>query len=60
MSNILKAVRTETDSITLSADELKSLRFEIEALEKQAADGVRYRERLQSERYASACSRCRT
>jgi len=49
LSNILKAVKTETDTITLSADELRNLRGEIEALEKQAADGARYRERLQSE-----------
>jgi hypothetical protein len=49
LNNILKAIKTETDAITLSADELKNLRAEIETLEKSAAEGRLYRERLLSD-----------
>ncbi len=47
--SIIKAVKTETGDITLSADDLNGLRGEIEALEKLAADGEAYRTRLLGE-----------
>lgn len=49
MENILKALKSTGDEITLSKQESQSLLAHIGTLEKQAADGKAYREELTSE-----------
>lgn len=49
LEDIIKAIKSEENGISLTADELARLRVEFDKLEKQAADGVAYRKSLITE-----------